>query len=115
MASGTNECAHGTHVAGIAAGRAVQGAPANGVAPDAGILPIQVFSRFDSSVTCGGRPPCLLNYTSDQKLALEYGIRTAAAHHVTAVNMSFGGGGPYQRHCDADPSAGALKASSTPC
>lgn len=106
---GVNQCAHGTHVAGIAAGRAVPGAPANGVAPAAGLLPIQVFSRFDSLQSCGGAAPCYLSYTSDQKLALEYVARGAGTHNVAAVNMSFGGGGPYRRHCDADPEAAALK------
>ncbi len=104
-----NQCAHGTHVAGIAAGRAAAGAPSNGVAPAAGILPIQVFSRFDSIRTCGGRAPCYMSHTSDQKLALEYVARVAGRHNVAAANMSFGGGGPYRQHCDDDPQAGALK------
>lgn len=109
LVGGVNQCAHGTHVAGIAAGRAVAGAPANGVAPAAGILPIQVFSRFDSLQSCGGAAPCYLSYTSDQKLALEYVARVAGAHNVAAANMSFGGGGPHRQHCDADPEAAALK------
>ncbi|MFB4286626.1 S8 family serine peptidase [Nonomuraea sp. ATR24] len=107
---GANRCDHGTHVAGIAAGKLVAGAPANGVAPEAGTLPIQVFSRINSAVACGTtRVPCFLSYTSDQKLALEYVARVAKERNVAAVNMSLGGGGPHRRHCDADPGAGALK------
>ena len=48
------ECSHGTHVAGIAAGNSgVSGSPGPGVAPGAGIIAIQVFSRFDSDYYCG--------------------------------------------------------------
>ncbi|WP_188191541.1 S8 family peptidase [Nonomuraea sp. SYSU D8015] len=107
-----NICAHGSHVAGIAAGRMTRGAPANGVAPAAGILAIQVFSRVDSPLTCrigGTTAPCLLSYTSNQKLALEYVARLARTHNIAAVNMSLGGGGPHTTACDADPSDAAVK------
>ncbi|GAA3231991.1 S8 family peptidase [Nonomuraea helvata] len=109
---GANACSHGTHVAGIAAGRMTAGAPANGVAPDAGILPIQVFSRVDNAMTCEvGRtpPPCFLSYLSDEKLALEYVARVVSAHNIAAVNMSLGGGGPYTEACDTDAAASAVK------
>ncbi|MEO3870420.1 S8 family serine peptidase [Nonomuraea sp. B12E4] len=107
-----NACSHGTHVAGIAAGRMAAGAPSDGVAPAAGILPIQVFSRVENSTTCSGTgasTPCFLTYTSDQKLALEYVARVARSHNVAAVNMSFGGGGPFNAACDTDATAGAVK------
>ncbi|SEG94326.1 Subtilase family protein [Nonomuraea solani] len=107
-----NACSHGSHVAGIAAGRMATGAPANGVAPAARILPIQVFSRIDNPLTCaigGSRAPCFLSYTSDQKLALEYVSRVVRTFNVAAVNMSLGGGGPFVEACDADPSAAAVK------
>ncbi|WP_053174365.1 S8 family peptidase [Nonomuraea sp. SBT364] len=109
LAGGANHCDHGTHVAGIAAGKMATGAPADGVAPEAGILPIQVFTRINSTATCGAQTPCLLSYTSDQKLALEYLAKVAKERNVAAVNMSLGGGGPHRQHCDADPGAGALK------
>ncbi|MCK2212848.1 S8 family serine peptidase [Actinomadura sp. ATCC 31491] len=107
-----NACSHGTHVAGIAAGRMVTGAPSNGVAPEAGILAIQVFSRMDNAMSCatrGATAPCFLSYTSDQKLALEYVARVARSRNVASVNMSLGGGGPFTQACDADPSASAVK------
>ncbi|NUP03079.1 MAG: S8 family serine peptidase [Nonomuraea sp.] len=112
MVNGANACSHGSHVAGIAAGRMTTGAPSDGVAPAANILPIQVFSRIDSAITCaisGASAPCFLSYTSDQKLALEYVARVARNLHVAAVNMSLGGGGPFQENCDTDPSAAAVK------
>ncbi|MEV1167770.1 S8 family serine peptidase, partial [Nonomuraea sp. NPDC049784] len=112
IVEGVNACSHGTHVAGIAAGRMTTGAPANGVAPEAGILPIQVFSRVNNPATCVvGRtpPPCFLSYMSDQKLALEYVARVVRAHNVAAVNMSLGGGGPFSQACDADATGAAVK------
>ncbi|MGN9839108.1 S8 family peptidase [Nonomuraea sp. H19] len=112
VVNGRNLCDHGSHVAGIAVGRRTTGAPANGVAPAAGLMAIQVFSRSDSPSTCGigGEPtPCYVSYISDQKLALEYVARVARSRNVAAVNMSLGGGGPYAAACDTDPSAAAVK------
>ncbi|MFB4277338.1 MULTISPECIES: S8 family peptidase [unclassified Nonomuraea] len=112
VVNGTNACSHGSHVAGIAAGRMVAGAPASGVAPEARLLPIQVFSRVDNPLTCalgGTTAPCFLSYTSDQKLALEYVARVVRTHNVAAVNMSLGGGRPWEEACDADPTAAAVK------
>jgi subtilisin family serine protease len=52
-------CAHGTHVAGIAAGR---GAKSSGVARDANVMAVQVFSRFNSANICAPySPPCVLS------------------------------------------------------
>jgi len=47
-------CGHGTHVAGIAAGN---DATITGVAKDADIIAIQVFSEFTSTTICGPSPP----------------------------------------------------------
>ena len=59
-------CWHGTHVAGIAAGRlGVLSATTGGIAPDAGIIAIQVFQRVCS--TCP-----LTAYDSDILAALDY-------------------------------------------
>lgn len=102
-----SRCDHGTHVAGIATGDAtgVTGAPGNGVAPDAGIVAIQVFTRFDSATDCGTSPaPCILTYASDQIAGLN---RVAALHaanaawNISAVNMSLGGGSNATA-CDGD-------------
>ena len=73
-------CPHGTHVAGIAAGRS---AAFSGIAPDASIIAIQVFSQFAS---CG----CMLSYTSDQIRAMQrvYDLRNTFS--IAAVNFSLG-------------------------
>jgi subtilisin family serine protease len=82
-------CYHGTHVAGIAAGR---GSAFSGVAPDAGVIAIQVFTGFAAfSPFCGG-PACLGSYSSDQILALERVLALKDAFHIAAVNLSLGGG-----------------------
>jgi len=84
-------CDHGTHVAGIAAGR---GANFSGTAPEAEIVAVQVFSVFDASA-CGGlgrAGPCVASFTSDQIRALDYVLTLAKSRPVAAVNMSLGGG-----------------------
>lgn len=82
-------CDHGTHVAGIVAG---EGASASGVARDASIIAIQVFSRFDSVYICGSSDPCALSYTSDQIDALERVYELRNDYNIASVNMSLGGG-----------------------
>ncbi|CAG0947431.1 partial Minor extracellular protease vpr, partial [Anaerolineae bacterium] len=58
-------CDHGTHVAGIAAGKDPGGLGFSGVARDANIIAIQVFSRFDSTSVCGSSVPCAMSWDSD--------------------------------------------------
>ncbi|MDH3780235.1 MAG: S8 family serine peptidase, partial [Nitrosopumilus sp.] len=66
-------CDHGTHVAGIAAGGTFLyvGNEYHGVAPDAQIIPMKVFSQFNNPSSCFFQAPCVLSYTSDQMKALE--------------------------------------------
>jgi subtilisin len=90
-------CDHGTHVAGIVAGK---GSTFNGVAKDATLIAIQVFSRFEGS-NCGGGV-CALSYTSDQIKALERVYALRSTYKIASVNMSLGGGGPFNSNCDAN-------------
>lgn len=91
-------CDHGTHVAGIAAGK---GASFSGVAKDAKIIAIQVFSRFDSPSDCfPGSAPCALTYTSDYILALQRVQALSGTYDIAAVNMSLGGN-QYFAACDS--------------
>jgi subtilisin family serine protease len=90
-------CAHGTHVAGIVAGR---GTNFSGAARDANIIAIQVFSRFDNASDCGTNPvPCALSYTSDQLKAMERVLALSGSMSIAAINMSLGGG-QYTSSCD---------------
>jgi subtilisin family serine protease len=98
-----NNCDHGTHVAGIAAGAQASdpvNAPANGVAPGANIVAVQVFSQFFDSgmttpcMTAMVASPCLLSSVADQISALNWvnGTALPAIPTIDAVNMSLGGG-----------------------
>lgn len=99
-------CQHGTHVAGIAAGKSET---INGVAKDAKIIAIQVFSRFTGTecTSNGYADPCALSYTSDQILALEHVYSLRNTYKIAAVNMSLGGG-KYTSSCDNDPRKAAI-------
>ena len=91
-------CDHGTHVAGIVAGK---GASFSGVAKEAHLIAIQVFSRFDSTTYCGSSSPCALTFTSDQIKALERVYALRSTYNIASVNMSLGGGS-YTSYCDTD-------------
>ncbi len=99
---GIGGCDHGTHVAGIAAGSpvTVSGTSLVGVAPASDIVGIQVFTKFTDSTTCGGSPPCVLSYNSDQLAALEWLLTQDQSQggtlNVAAANMSLGGGRYYE-------------------
>ena len=95
------DCGHGTHVSSIAAG---DGVSLDGVAPGAGLISIQVFSRFTGSSDCGSNSPCARSYLSDQIDALEHVLSLAPSHPIAAVNLSIGGE-VYSSSCDWDESA----------
>ena len=80
-------CGHGTHVAGIAVGH--QGGN-HGMARDADLIPMQVFSDFGGEVR---------SYVTDQIAALERTLIWRNEYNVASVNMSLGGG-RYFGHCD---------------
>lgn len=97
----SGDCDHGTHVAGIAAGRAENVA---GVARDANLIAIQVFSRFDSSTSCGGSAPCAMAFTSDIIKGLQRVYELSSSYRIAAVNLSLGGG-RYTSSCDSNNSS----------
>jgi subtilisin family serine protease len=99
-------CAHGTVVAGIAAG---SNASFSGIAKDATLIAIQVFSRFDSVVNCGSSTPCVLTYTSDQIMALQQVYALRNTYHIAAVNMSVGAG-QYSSQSTCDSENASIKA-----
>lgn len=91
LADGVNLCEHGTHVAGIAAG-------SGGVAPGAGIIAVQVFSRVNDPDTCG-EPSCVLAFESSLRLAMDHIAGLAGTRPIAAVNLSLGGR-PTPDTCD---------------
>ncbi len=87
---GTHDCAHGTHVAGIAAGRqSASITPSNlqGVSPDASIISAQVFSYNNTS-------PAAAAFNTDIQKALQtvYDNTVTGINNPFVVNMSLGGG-----------------------
>lgn len=99
-------CDHGTHVAGIAAGDTFQyaGFTYRGVAPDAEIIAIKVFSKFNDASSCLFGAPCILSYRSDQMKGLERLIDLSQDPNfdISSVNLSLGGG-RFTSPCDTDP------------
>ena len=96
-----NGCTHGTHVAGIAAGNGVS---SSGVAKDADLIPIQVFTRLDgpSCFLTGSPPPCIVAYNSDIMLGLEHVYSLRSTYNIAAANLSLGGS-IYYSYCDNEP------------
>ncbi len=94
---------HGTHVAGIAAGNAGSLA---GVAKDANIVAVQVFSKFAAS-DCDDDSPCVRTWTSDQLAGLDWVYSNRGAYRIASVNMSLGGG-KYSSACDSDSRKAAV-------
>src|SRR5687768_1939694 len=61
--SATDDCFHGTHVAGIAAGNGANASPAqtfSGIAKDAGLIAVQVFSVTSDPEICQTPNPCAI-------------------------------------------------------
>jgi hypothetical protein len=78
---GVENCGHGTHIAGIAAGR-------GGVAYGAKIISIQVMSFVTDTGACREQPSCLLSNPADVVSALlrVYALRNT--YDIAAVNVS---------------------------
>ncbi len=87
---------HGTHVAGIATGN--YGSLA-GVAKNADIIAIQVFSKFSDGT--------VKSYESDQLAGLNYLYSIRGSYRVASANMSLGGGA-YSTACDSKSQKAAI-------
>ena len=95
---GISSCSHGTHVAGIVAGK---GRKFSGVAPEAKIIAVQVFSLMKSPF-CVFRTlklKCVLAFSSDTIRALEWVYEQRRFYKIAAVNLSLGGG-HFEEPCD---------------
>lgn len=104
-------CYHGTHIAGIAAGINSDVAPngMGGVAKDAQIISIQIFSLINNPAICGQSQPCISAFDSDIIDAFTYliwirsnQINSASAERLSAVNLSIGTPFATSGTCDQD-------------
>lgn len=95
---GAAGCFHGTHVAGTSSAATFEASNApglflTGMAPDSGVIAVQVFSRFTNASNCGSRtPPCALAFGSSQTSALEWLFANRESLNLRVINMSLGGG-----------------------
>ena len=96
--SSVQDCEHGTHVAGIVAGK---NAKFSGVAPGAKLIAIQVYSLISDPAYCQGSATCVAAYKSDIISALEHVGSLAGTYSIAAANLSLGGGTYPGSDCDA--------------
>ncbi len=82
---------HGTEVAGVLTGP-------QGVAPDAGLVVLKVFSERDG---------CAAARASDVLAAVDWAVSHAPGTDLEALNLSLSGDAPRAGFCDADDPAGA--------
>ncbi len=81
---------HGTHVSGIATGNF---GSLSGVAKNANILAVQVFSKIGSGVS---------TWNSDSMAGLDYTYSLRGTYRIASANMSLGGSTIYTNYCDGE-------------
>ncbi len=100
--SAVGACSHGSHVAGIAVDNDTVGTVRRGVAYDAELIPIQIFTQIDDPDFCDGEDSCAAAYTSSTLGALNHVIDLATTYNIASVNMSIGGSQLFDSACDDD-------------
>ncbi len=105
-----DECWHGTHVAGIAAGRNGENGM-NGIAKDASLIAIQVFHLTYDPAYCGSTTPCARFHFSDAVKALDQVYDQTGSMSIAAVNMSLTSGWFYGQRSDCNAGFSAFQTS----
>jgi len=94
-----NRFGHGSHVTGIVAGNNQN--DRFGVAKDANIIAVQVFTYFPGEDD-------VLSWDSDQLRGLDYVYEMRNTYNIASVNMSLGGSDKHSNYCDSDVRAAAI-------
>ena len=95
-----DDCAHGTHVAGIAAGAGAGASVGfSGVAPGSNLIAVQVFHADRTTCRSGESIPCARTFSSDVLRALEQIYLWRTTYSIAAVNLSFGASA-FSTNCD---------------
>ncbi|MDB4512035.1 S8/S53 family peptidase [Arenicella sp.] len=92
-------CEHGTQVAGVAVGN---GNSFDGIARDAKLISIQIYSQTDDLDFCPDGS-CLGAYTSDLIAGLERVYELRNTYDIAAVNLSLGSSELFSGTCDDQP------------
>jgi len=95
-----NGCEHGTQVAGVAAGN---GGSFDGVAKDANLISIQVYSQVNDEAFCFPDASCLGAFTSDIIKGLEQVYALRSSFQIAAANVSLGSDEVFSGTCDDQP------------
>lgn len=105
----TTQCEHGTHLAGIIAGKNgfYSGKTLNGVAPGASLISIQVYSMYENKPEyCGSNAPCVVTFASDITFAFERVLEIALDENfgftVVAANASLQSSTGYTSTSECD-------------
>ncbi|MBI2463847.1 S8 family serine peptidase [Candidatus Peregrinibacteria bacterium] len=105
----TTQCEHGTHIAGIVAGKNgyYSGKTLNGVAPNANLISIQVYSMYENKPEyCGSDAPCVVTFSSDVTFGFERVLELALDENfgfsVVAVNGSLQSSTGYSTSSECD-------------
>jgi len=83
-------CTHGTYAAGLAAGKGELCCAE--VAPDANIMAIQIYTRFNGAAQCAGAAACLRSYESDQISGLEEVAAASAGKEIAGADLDVSSG-----------------------
>ncbi len=99
-----DECLHGTHVAGIAAGgTGSTTGNGSGVAWGADIVAVQVFTTLHGTTYCGSpSATCISAFDTDILAGLNWVLARQATDHIVSANMSLGFGNSPTA-CDSSP------------
>ncbi len=95
-----SDCGHGTQVAGVAVGN---GTSFDGVARDAQLISIQIYSQINDETYCFPEVTCIGSFDSDLIAGLQRVYDLRNIYDIAAVNLSLGSSELFPGTCDDQP------------